>query len=195
VQWWVAINWKLTLPTPETHPTFPLWKKDYTPEQVYDLFFPFDFRFICNIHRPSVCGRFGIPSRRLWRFEYIINEGEDPWKMAEPEIMKKIIYPYMTHKGKKYGLDEDVMFPEDCITVLRARPFKYFSFRARVMAGLKRKLRTSGLLDGRWWLVMRLITFLLLVDRELRVVFGIRFLWLGGYISLLRILKSITRSY
>jgi hypothetical protein len=125
VQWWVAINWKLDLPTPETHPNFPLWKLGYTPQQVFDEFFPFDFRFICNIKRPSICGRFGIPSKRLWRFEYIINQGEDPWEMAEPQVVRDIIYPYITHKGSRYGLKEDVMYPEDCITVLRARPFKY----------------------------------------------------------------------
>jgi len=125
IQWWVAVNWQMKLPTPETHPDFPLWTLGYTPEQVFDAFFPYNFRFICNIQRPSVCGRFGILSRRLWRFEYIINEGEDPWAMAEPQVMKDIIYPYVTHKGSKYGLKEDVMYPEDCITVLRARPFKY----------------------------------------------------------------------
>jgi 2-polyprenyl-6-methoxyphenol hydroxylase-like FAD-dependent oxidoreductase len=125
VQWWVAVNWKMTLPTPESHPSFPLWELGYTPQQVYDEFFPFDFRFVCNIHRPSICGRFGIPEKRLWRFEYIINEGEDPWAMADPQVMRDIIYPYITHKGSRYGLKEDVMFPEDCITVLRARPFKF----------------------------------------------------------------------
>src|SRR5579859_3750433 len=99
IQWWVAVNWQLSLPTPETHPDFPLWNLGYTPQQVFDEFFPLDFRFICNIHRPSICGRFGIASRRLWRFEYIINEGEDPWAKAEPQAVKDIIYPYITHKG------------------------------------------------------------------------------------------------
>jgi len=44
--------------------------------------------------------------------------------MAEPQVVRDIIYPYITHKGSRYGLKEDVMYPEDCITVLRARPFK-----------------------------------------------------------------------
>jgi hypothetical protein len=116
----------MTLPTPETHPTFPLWDLGYTPEQVFDVFFPINFRFICNTERPSVCGRFGISSKHLWRFEYIINDDEDPEEMARPEVVRKIIYPYITHKGSKFGLKEGVMYPEDCITVLRARPFKYF---------------------------------------------------------------------
>lgn len=37
---WVALNWQMRLPTPKTHPEFPLWNLGYTPEQVYDLFFP-----------------------------------------------------------------------------------------------------------------------------------------------------------
>ena len=37
---WVALNWQMRLPTPKTHPDFPLWRLGYTPEQVYDLIFP-----------------------------------------------------------------------------------------------------------------------------------------------------------
>lgn len=100
---WVAVNWKLTLPTPETHPDFPLWKLGYTPLQVYDLFFPKQFRFLCNPQRPAVCGRFGLDDDRLWRFEYVIHKDEDGKKMSEPEQLRGIIYPYITHPGKRYG--------------------------------------------------------------------------------------------
>jgi len=100
---WVALNLKLTLPTPTSHPDFPLWRLGYTPEQVYDVFFPADFRFICNPDRPSVCGRFGLPTDRLWRFEYLVLKGEDGQEMAALENMKKVVFPYITHTGRRYG--------------------------------------------------------------------------------------------
>jgi len=64
----------------------------------------------------------------LWRFEFVVHENEDGLKMATPTESQKIIYPYLTHRGSRYGLREDVSFPEDCIEVLRSRPF---SFQAR----------------------------------------------------------------
>ncbi|KAJ5814679.1 hypothetical protein N7474_006456 [Penicillium riverlandense] len=122
---WVALNWKIDLPNEKTHPDFPLWKMGYTPEQVYELFFPLNFRFICNPNRPSVCGRFGLPADRLWRFEFVVLKDEDGDKMAEPEMMKKVVFPYITHSGSRYGLSYDIAYPEDCITVLRCRPFRF----------------------------------------------------------------------
>ncbi|KAH9844686.1 putative monooxygenase [Teratosphaeria destructans] len=122
---WVAINLKMTLPTPQTHPDFPLWSLGYTPEQVYDLFFPTNFRFLCNPERAAVCGRFGVVQRRLWRFEYVVKEGEDGEKLCQPESIKQIVYPYLRHPGSRYGLTHDVEYPEDCIQTLRARPFLF----------------------------------------------------------------------
>ncbi|KAJ5136103.1 hypothetical protein N7448_004657 [Penicillium atrosanguineum] len=122
---WVALNWEISLPNEKTHPEFPLWKLGYTPEQIYDLFFPCNFRFICNPDRPAVCGRFGLPSDRLWRFEFVIDKGEDGHEMSKSEAIKKVVFPYITHAGTRYGLTADVMFPEDCIKVLRSRPFNF----------------------------------------------------------------------
>ncbi|CAI7585491.1 unnamed protein product [Penicillium manginii] len=122
---WVALNWKLHLPTRETHPSFPLWKLGYTPEQVYDLFFPVDFRFLCNPARPAVCGRFGLPEDRLWRFEFVIAPDEDGVEMASEVKVRDVVYPYLTHPGSLYGLKQDVPYPEDCIEVLRSRPFRF----------------------------------------------------------------------
>jgi hypothetical protein len=93
---------KVTLPTNKTHPDFPLWKQGYTPEQVYDLFFPTGFRFICNSDRPAVCGRFGTGEVRLWRFEFVVKKLEDAMQMASREETMKIIVPYLTHPGSKY---------------------------------------------------------------------------------------------
>lgn len=100
---WVALNWKLTLPTEKSHPQFPLRALGYTPEDVYDLFFPKEFRFLCNPERPAVCGRFGLPVDRLWRFEFVVQKGEDGQVMASPEKIKEIVYPYITHPGHRYG--------------------------------------------------------------------------------------------
>ncbi|KAF9884946.1 hypothetical protein FE257_000855 [Aspergillus nanangensis] len=122
---WVALNWKIHLPTQETHPSFPLWNLGYSPEEVYDLFFPADFRFLCNAHRPAVCGRFGLPDDRLWRFEFVVGPDEDGTEMAEKQKIRETVVPYITHPGRRYGLQEDVEFPEDCIEVLRSRPFGF----------------------------------------------------------------------
>jgi hypothetical protein len=97
------LNWKITLPTEKTHPNFPLWKLGYTPEDVYDLFFPVEFRFLCNPERPSVCGRFGLHKDRLWRFEYVVLKDEDGMHMATYSKMKEIVFPYITHPGSRYG--------------------------------------------------------------------------------------------
>ncbi|KAK4549384.1 hypothetical protein LTR36_006381 [Oleoguttula mirabilis] len=124
---WVALNWHITPPTPVTHPDFPLWKLGYTPEGVYDAFFPPDFRFLCNPARPSVCGRFGRPEDRLWRFEFVVDSTEDATHMASDEETRKIVFPYITHPGRKYGLSRDIMFPADCIETLRSRPFSFLA--------------------------------------------------------------------
>ncbi|KAI5456872.1 hypothetical protein BGZ63DRAFT_365917 [Mariannaea sp. PMI_226] len=124
---WVALNWRIDLPTPETHPNFPLWKKGYTPQDVYDSFFPRPFSFLCNPERPAVCGRFGLESDRLWRFEFVVQAGEDEDEMAKPEMIRKVVFPYLRHCGSRYGLLDDVEFPEDCIQVLRCRPFRFYA--------------------------------------------------------------------
>ncbi|OAP61174.1 hypothetical protein AYL99_03375 [Fonsecaea erecta] len=122
---WVAMNWHMNLPTPETHPDFPLWKLNYTPEQVYDKFFPPGFRFIGNPGRPSVCGSFGPRSERLWRFEFVVDKGEDPHEMATWERTSEIVLPYLTHPGADCGVKDSVQYPIDCIHVLRSRPFTF----------------------------------------------------------------------
>jgi 2-polyprenyl-6-methoxyphenol hydroxylase-like FAD-dependent oxidoreductase len=123
---WVALNWKISMATPDTHPNFPLWEKGYTPQQVYDAFFPLEFRFLCNPERSAVCGRFGLHEDRLWRFEYVVLEGEDSSEMAGESKMREVVFPYITHPGSRYGInDESVRYPEDCIEVLRCRPFTF----------------------------------------------------------------------
>ncbi|KAF4219349.1 hypothetical protein CNMCM8980_003080 [Aspergillus fumigatiaffinis] len=131
---WVALNWEITLPTPQSHPNFPLWELGYTPEQVYDLFFPPNFRFLCNPNRPAVCGRFGLPNDRLWRFEFFVQPHEDGYHMATREMIQTIVFPYITHSGSQYGLPGDVQFPQDCINILRSRPFTFSARSCNVWA-------------------------------------------------------------
>jgi hypothetical protein len=100
---WVALNWEIRLPTKETHPDFPLWKMGYSSEDEYNLFFPKDFRFLCNPRRPAVCGRFGQTRDRLWRFEFVVQPGEDPQEMSEPHKIRDIVLPYLRHPGTRYG--------------------------------------------------------------------------------------------
>jgi hypothetical protein len=94
---------KLTFPTAESHPDLPFWSLGYTPKQVYDLYFPINFRFICYSERPAVCGRFGNGEENLWRFEFVVKPGEDGMEMASEARAMKIILPYLTHPGSKYG--------------------------------------------------------------------------------------------
>ncbi|KUM60890.1 hypothetical protein ACN42_g6232 [Penicillium freii] len=63
---WVALNWEISLPTERTHPDFPLWKLGYTPQEVYDLFFPESFRLIQDITFPDDCIR--VLRSRPFRF-------------------------------------------------------------------------------------------------------------------------------
>lgn len=93
----------MDLPTPESHPDFPLWKCGFTPQQVYDAFFPQNFRFIGDPDRPSVCGTFGPRDERLWRFEFVVEKKEDPQEMASYKGATAIVFPYLTHPGHIYG--------------------------------------------------------------------------------------------
>lgn len=62
-----------------------------------------DFRFLCNPSRPAVCGRFGPQQDRLWRFEFVINPGEDGMEMAKRTKIREVVFPYITHLGSRYG--------------------------------------------------------------------------------------------
>ena len=149
---WVALNLRLSLPTPKTHPDFPLWKLGFSPQDVYDAFFPRDFRFLGNPDRPAVCGRFGLESDRLWRFEFVVREDEDGDTMAKPRRVSEILTPYLTHDGRRYGYTiEDpcdilyrmlillsvsgkIVFPEDCIDTLRSRPYRFIARSCNIWA-------------------------------------------------------------
>lgn len=106
------------------------------------MFFPEEFMFLCNPLRPAVCGRFGMPSDRLWRFEFVVASEEDESEMEKPEMIQKVVFPYFKHPGHRYGFDynqlsirkvannvgrlsKDVEYPQDCIETLRCRHFQF----------------------------------------------------------------------
>lgn len=99
---WVAMNLHITLPTPATHPDFPLFSQGFTSSQIYDTFFPPGFSFLCDPSRSAVCGRFGIDSAHTWRFEFVVHPDEDGQEMAKRGA-ETIMMPYLIHSGAKYS--------------------------------------------------------------------------------------------
>ena len=124
-------NLNVATPTPKSHPDFPLWAKGYTPEQVVESFVPEAFRFMCNPDRQCVLSRFGAPKDGIlqWRYEFRTYAGEDPDFLSQPEQVRQLLLPYMVHRGSRYGLKEDVAFPQDCLDFRRTWKYK---FEARI---------------------------------------------------------------
>ncbi|THC90001.1 hypothetical protein EYZ11_010546 [Aspergillus tanneri] len=114
----MTVNWQIELPSQKTHPQFHLWSLGYTPEDVYDLFFPVNFRFLCNLLRPSICGRFGLPSDRLWRFEFVVRSEEDGDEMATYSKAREVILPYLTHTGERYGCGTASTYPKELTDIV-----------------------------------------------------------------------------
>lgn len=123
---WVAANLQMSLPTPETHPTFPLWKLGYTPQEVYDLFWPIGWHFGSPPGKPLAAGRFGPHATRLWRHEFAQNDWNDT--MDAEKLMWENLIPMITRSSdKKVGAfpSGEVVYPRDCINIRRCRPFRF----------------------------------------------------------------------
>ncbi|KAJ0286645.1 hypothetical protein CBS470a_005756 [Colletotrichum nupharicola] len=123
---WVAANLKMTVPTPQTHPNFPLWKYGYTPDEVYDLFWPVGWHFCSPPGRPTATGRFGPHADRTWRHEFRVDEFGGP--IYPEELFWEHISQSITLREdpvRGYRFDEAVEYPRDCIEILRCRPFKF----------------------------------------------------------------------
>ncbi|KAF9869768.1 FAD binding domain-containing protein [Colletotrichum karsti] len=123
---WVAANLKITVPTPETHPKFPLWKYGYSPEEIYDLFWPVGWHFCSPPGRPTATGRFGPHTDRTWRHEFRVDEVGGP--IYPEELFWEHISQSITLKKdpvRGHQFDEAVEYPRDCIEILRCRPFKF----------------------------------------------------------------------
>ena len=124
---WVASNLKMTLPTRQTHPDFLLWKLGYTPEEVYDLFWPAGWHFCSPPGKPTATGRFGPRADRTWRHEFRVDD-ESSGPIYSEELLWEHLMPSITlerddSRGHEFGCP--VEYPRDCITILRCRPFKF----------------------------------------------------------------------
>ncbi|KAI1370323.1 monooxygenase-like protein [Hypoxylon crocopeplum] len=123
---WVAANLKLTVPTPETHPDFPLWKLGFDPEAVYDLFWPRGWHFCCPPGKATAAGRFGPYEERLWRHEFAQNDWND--SMDAERLLWEHITPLITRKtdgSNRPFPSGEVTYPRSCIDILRCRPFRF----------------------------------------------------------------------
>ncbi|KIX07316.1 uncharacterized protein Z518_01969 [Rhinocladiella mackenziei CBS 650.93] len=121
---WVASNLKLSPPTPATHPDFPLWRFGYTPEDVYDLFWPKGWHFCCPPGKPTAAGRFGPHRDRFWRHEFREPDWND--SMDAEALLWEHITPMITHdRDGSRSFGQSVTFPRDCIEIVRCRPFTF----------------------------------------------------------------------
>ncbi|KAH8700990.1 putative monooxygenase [Talaromyces proteolyticus] len=122
---WVAANLHISLPTPETHPDLGLWKLGFTPQQVYDVFWPQGWHFCSPPGKATACGRFGPHEDRLWRHEFAEPEWND--SMNAEELLWDHLTPMITRSedssGRQFG--SEITYPIDCIEVLRCRPFRF----------------------------------------------------------------------
>jgi 2-polyprenyl-6-methoxyphenol hydroxylase-like FAD-dependent oxidoreductase len=122
---WMAANLKITIPTPETHPSLPIWKLGCTPEELCEIFWPTGFHFCNDPDRPAVSGKFGPPGTFFWRHEYAIKPGDS---VDEPEADFWLRFaPFTMRPGSCFGpsITEPVHFPRNCIEVIRCRPFRF----------------------------------------------------------------------
>lgn len=122
---WVAANLKISLPTPESHPEWPLWELAYTPEQAYDLFWPKGWHFCSPPGKPTATGRFGPHGARLWRHEF---RQETAYENKDLEqLLWEHLRPMITRDRGEDGtrFQSSIQFPVDCITVLRCEPFRF----------------------------------------------------------------------
>lgn len=121
---WVAANLSITAPTPQTHPQFPLWDLGYSPDEVYDLFWPAGWHFCCPPGKATAAGRFGPHSERIWRHEF-----RQDWNdsLDAEELLWDHITPMITREGDEQGrkFHGSVQYPSDCIKILRCRPFRF----------------------------------------------------------------------
>ncbi|GAM83817.1 hypothetical protein ANO11243_018070 [Dothideomycetidae sp. 11243] len=124
---WVAANLRIKDPTPETHPSLPLWKLGYTGQQIYDLFWPRGWHFCSPPGKPTASGRFGPHTERLWRHEFAELEWNDD--MNSEELLWEHLLPMLTRdkdsEGDLLANGDSVTYPRDCIEILRCRPFTF----------------------------------------------------------------------
>jgi hypothetical protein len=72
---------------------------------------------MCNPDRAGACLRISSPSEspQYRRFDFAVREGEDPKTISSSGEAKKILLPNLPHLGRRYNIEQDIQFPEDCI--------------------------------------------------------------------------------
>lgn len=123
---WVAANLKLTTPTPETHPEFPLWKLGFNPGDVYDLFWPKGWHFCSPPGKATAAGRFGPHEAHFWRHEFAQPDWND--SMDAEELLWDHLTPMITRNKDDSNQpfpSGEVTYPCDCIQILRCRPYRF----------------------------------------------------------------------
>jgi 2-polyprenyl-6-methoxyphenol hydroxylase-like FAD-dependent oxidoreductase len=123
---WVATNLQFIPPTAQSHPQLPFWDLGMTPEEVCDLYWPKGWHFCTPPGKATACGRFGPYKDRLWRHEFAEpewNDSMDPiglfWDHITPMITRE-----KTSSGKRFP-NGPIVFPRDCINIVRCRPFVF----------------------------------------------------------------------
>ncbi|KKA20194.1 Uncharacterized protein T310_5763, partial [Rasamsonia emersonii CBS 393.64] len=123
---WVAANLHIRLPTPETHPELPLWELGYTPEQVYEMYWPQGWHFCTPPGRATACGRFGPHQDRLWRHEFAVSSSND--SMDAESLLWAHLTPMITRREDQAGRrfpGGAVPYPRDCIEIWQCRPYTF----------------------------------------------------------------------
>lgn len=123
---WVAANLKINLPTPKTHPKLPFWNMGFTPEAIYDLFWPSGWHFCSPPGKATACGRFGPVEERFWRHEFAEPDWDDQ-KDSEALLWGHLL-PMLTRSSDSHGRQfpgGEITFPRDCIEIRRCRPFTF----------------------------------------------------------------------
>ncbi|KAH7002440.1 hypothetical protein EDB80DRAFT_809426 [Ilyonectria destructans] len=125
---WIAANVRINLPTPATHPSFPLWKIGYQPDELWDIFWPGGWHFCNHPTMPIATGRFGPKDGKYWRFEYELPPNyvpDDLEKHLEEQLMPHLVLPASRFSRKGMAVKSPVQFPWDCIEVLRCAPANF----------------------------------------------------------------------
>lgn len=122
---WVASNLKIRPPNPQTHPEFPLWKHGYSPDDVYNLFWPEGWHFCSPPGKATASGRFGPHEENMWRHEFRQENWDE--SMDSEALLWEHLTPMITRRGDQHGrtFTPPVVFPRDCIEILRCRPFRF----------------------------------------------------------------------
>jgi hypothetical protein len=140
---WIAANLRIRLPTPQTHPDFPLWRLGYTPQNVYEAFWPDGWHFCCPPGEATAAGHFGPHAERLWRHEWRIRDEDadgardnagnangnvdataDRWEIMLWNTLTPMITRSSDGQGRSFHCGP-LTYPKDCIEVLRCRPYRF----------------------------------------------------------------------